>query len=672
MRLIAGLVFGVAIARTSFWGWRIGRSLDDTFGVLLGLGASASVLILAVQLLSLGRMLTPPALALVVAGFALALELALRGRSRQFPASENIEPGLLDSVRGHRVVSYVALYQMLVFAALLMLGLWIQPFGDNYHFSRPLYWLQNRGILPFPVSNHRITAFAPGGDILTLPFVIYLRWHSASVVLGALCVAAVPWVVWSLARRLGFAPLPSMVSAVASLGVSAFPKAIFSGDSDRMVPALLIGASLIALLEAIARVERGHAWLLPAAGSMYLFALGAGIKDVNILFVPGYLIFFVVCLGRRIVCRPAAMALIVAVGLAGIVASGAAWKLVTNHVYYGGLSGPSSVTSSSVAVPSLSDAWTRVLRGTTHFGDLTVPMPGVAGRLQGAANKRFLRLLGARERLAGERSGAFHSHDPRNLPTRKGAGPVGLFLLAALLLAIVRPRSRDDRETDRSCERRLLGFYCVLGFVLLHAVVRWSDIGRFRLAHGILLPGLGLLPIVLRGARARTAVLMLSVLSLTVMGMYSAGVTVMKRGLPLLSGASGVAAVLDRRALVYRKISADGSETEFRARVDYTNEEVLRDIVDREIGRTATVGWVSHFNSEDFFLFGRRGDNRVVPIVAHDPQWREKLLETDFVVVDAGDEDWYNDVRTLLTPVVTYERPDTGRRIELMRAMPTP
>lgn len=249
---------------------------------------------------------------------------------------------------------------------------------------------------------------------------------------------------------------------------------------------------------------------------------------------------------------------------------------------------------------------------------------------------------------------------------------MGLFLLAALLLAIVRPRSRDDRETDRSCERRLLGFYCVLGFVLLHAVVRWSDIGRFRLAHGILLPGLGLLPIVLRGARARTAVLMLSVLSLTVMGMYSAGVTVMKRGLPLLSGASGVAAVLDRRALVYRKISADGSETEFRARVDYTNEEVLRDIVDREIGRTATVGWVSHFNSEDFFLFGRRGDNRVVPIVAHDPQWREKLLETDFVVVDAGDEDWYNDVRTLLTPVVTYERPDTGRRIELMRAMPTP
>ena len=64
----------------------------------------------------------------------------------------------------------------------------IHPWGDNYHFSKPAYWVQNQSLLPFHCHNFRITCFAPGGNIHHLPFYLYFSFQKSNIIISLLCL----------------------------------------------------------------------------------------------------------------------------------------------------------------------------------------------------------------------------------------------------------------------------------------------------------------------------------------------------------------------------------------------------------------------------------------------------------------------------------------------------
>jgi len=630
MTLLASLLFIVSILFSFRAGYRKGRYIDTCVGLALGTACAALPVVATVQILSLFYALTPITLAAGTALVTLLMIFTLKKIKNNEPSFLTSVQELITTIRDSRILTTVFALQLILILALLIIGLTMFPHGDNYHFSRPYYWLQNRSILPFPVFNERITAFAPGADILLLPAVAYARFGAFNVVLSTLCIITVPFLVWSLSRRLDFSKEASIFAALSSLGITLFGGAIAGGKHDVALPMVLIGGSFIALLDSRERWLKGDSWIQSAGISMFLFAFAAGLKDPMLLLVPAFLLTFIVLLGKGLVKSRRALIVVACLGLTGALLSGGVWRLAVNQIYFGDSRGPDLVVRSSLA-PSMSpsEVWTRVVRGTTFLGDISIPLPSPLNNIPKKGQQLFLTATGAKPLLTGENPGVFNSFDPTILPMRKGFGPLGIFILISILLSFLPDKSAKPESLLR---RRLLSLFFIVSFVLLHATVRWSVIGRLRFAHALALVGCALLPLILRRTLIRTIVIAVAMLNIIIVITTNSSIALTKAGAPLARTFSKFERLLNRHSSVAIKHYADGRTTDFIVRLNYTQEEILKDIANVMITSPSTIGLISNFNSEDLFLFGEKGQHKVVPLVESDPNFGTNLASVDYIV----------------------------------------
>ena len=634
MKLLASLLFIVSILFSFRAGYRKGRYIDTCVGLVLGTACAALPVVTAVQALSLFYILTPITLAKGTGLVTLLVIFVLNKIKNDNPPAFNDAQELITTIRDSRVLTAVFALQLILILALLIIGVIMFPHGDNYHFSRPYYWLQNRSILPFPVFNERITAFAPGADILLLPAVAYAGFGAFNVGLSTFCIITVPFLVWSLSRRLDFCKETSLFAALSSLGITLFGGAIAGGKHDVVVPMILIGGSFIALLDSRERWLKDNPWIQSAGISIFLFAFASGLKDPMLLLVPAFILTFIILLGKGLVKSHRALIVVACLGLTGALLSGGVWRLAVNQIYFGDSRGPELVVQSSLAPNmSLGEVWTRVVRGATFLGDISLPLPSPLNKVQIKGQQLFLTTTGAKPLLTGENPGAFNSFDPTALPLRKGFGPIGVLITLCLLVSFLPDKSAKPESLRR---RRLLSMFFIISFVLLHATVRWSIIGRLRFAHSLALIGCALLPLILRRTAVRTIVIAVAMLNIIIVITTTSSIALTKAGAPLARILPKFERLLSRHSSVATKRCIDGRTTNFVIRLSYTQEEVLKDIANIVITSPSTIGLIGNFNSEDLFLFGKKRQHKVVPLVA--PDFNKNAQDVSFIIDTAGDE----------------------------------
>ena len=172
---------------------------------------AAGQLILAVQVLSLATCLNSQGL--ILAGI-ISVSLALcTFMVWQAPASRVSLEILLRGTRTELTVEKDGRFVLTLFmvaAGILglnaIVGAFMIPLGDAYHFEMPLFWRQNQSIEPFITNDPRITSTSFAGEALGLPGFVFCKSGTMWLVVVWLAGILSVGVVFSLARRLGCSP----------------------------------------------------------------------------------------------------------------------------------------------------------------------------------------------------------------------------------------------------------------------------------------------------------------------------------------------------------------------------------------------------------------------------------------------------------------------------------
>ena len=624
-------VIGTSLLAAACWKWIPGR--DRTVRIVATAGCIAAQWILATQILSLIHALA----ALNFGVLCLAIALALWGYLRKLPqppaSPDDLLAKLIEHARASRVNITLLGVSMAVCVIFPILGLLIHPHTDIYHLSSPVYWIQHGTIKPFPVENFRISSFAPGGDILQLPFFLFLNFDKSNVLLGAAGMAFVPILTWNIARRCGFAPQSAYVAAVSSLGITPVTYAAVGGGHHIIIPAILAATSLVLVFMASQEEDAATGRQL-LTWAVFCFSLGAGMKNVIILAVPGFFAAILITHGVKELFVPRKLAMAFFAGIMGILLSGAAWNYTFNYLTFKNAKGSPKAIEESVASMDAKSAWTRIVRGITYFSDVTVkpkPISTVQKQIFAIAE----RIPGVQDILEGEGPDSFWRFPELGPPERSGMGLVGPFYFVALLFTPLFILASKQSGIDT---RRLVAvfIYFCLGFILLHILVRWSVLGRFRLSHAVLIPALTLLCVLLKYKMARGLLLTLAFANLSITGLIYLSLGLRKSKSPLPFPLAKIANLSPQRSEMAIMTDVNSIEQSFVLKEAYSNREIFEFISNKFLTSASRIGFVGNFNSVDYFLFGKKKQHTLTPLLVSDEGFLSKLTSVDYVVIEGA------------------------------------
>jgi hypothetical protein len=352
--------------------------------------------------------------------------------------------------------------------ALVFLGWFVFPWGDNYHWSQLYYWRQHESIVPFFVHNTRITTFSFLYNAIFYPVFISTESARIAVVVNGTIYAFAAFVCFDVCRKLRLPVLASQISVGVLFSSGVFLQVLGAGLSFSVW--ILLSAGALSFLVSAIFAEGDKDRLRYICLSIWLFGLSVGCKNVAIFGLPFYAVAILWIL------RPFRIAIItraIVIGVAALLAGGVVWNYASNLIFYGSLTGERAAEVSHSA--SLSAFWTGNARGLTSFLDLE-PLPFSRSDAARRFNRALVGALGGSGILPGEIPDSHYSYDGNVHGT--GLGLLGLLIvLPAMFYGILKPPAW----------RHLFVFailYVGVGFVLTHGIVRWSTIGRFRLLPG--------------------------------------------------------------------------------------------------------------------------------------------------------------------------------------------
>jgi hypothetical protein len=515
----------------------------------------------------------------------------------------------------------------LVSAAILVVGVglflfscaaaWaLAPSNDSYHFEMPVFWIQHRTIFPFPMYNPRVPALSFLSEASQLPGYLYARSIYPTVIATIFLAALTLWVVFSLARRIGASFVIAASVAAVALGLSAFSGNLQQGSAEMFLAGAFVGASMIFLFDAKQRSDLG--W------SVFLFAMACGAKNSTTLLGPPYLVVLVIVCRRLFELgwlRKLAPT-IVGVGLVGLVCSGVVWNYTSNKIWFGKNGMPRMLKETVSHNFRPREIWTRQLRGLALLLGDTIWLPKSMRGPYVDAVEGGMKILGAEKSVREDRAFFFFE-----AAAGRGYGIVGVAILVpAFIVAAAKAYRR------RCFAIGALVFMATAAFFMVHLILRWQSVGVLRLMFPFAVLAAPLIALVIERKIARVFALLVLAISSGLMSVYSLGMIGRRLDVADRPVFNKIARLQNDRSYIARYSWLGKEPGELRVREDYTMAEI-HGLILRGLQQPATLGVIGHGNTESLFLFGKRFQNRIVPLV--DCREEGKILD-----VPTGDLDY--------------------------------
>jgi hypothetical protein len=591
--------------------------------ILVVLTLVAAQLILAVQLLSLFHFLTGGGLLLACLGFALAgwgTTCVWPSPSGRLSWKTVLTKNWAEMVG---IKEHWPAFRLLTFGAGLialnsLLGAFMIPLDDSYHFEKPLFWIQNRSIAPFVASNPRINVTSLADAALCLPGYLYCRSGLMFAVITFCAGIMSLGVVFSLARKLGCSWSAAACASVLTLGFSGFALSFLSVSVAFYLAALWGGASLLFLMECQSDSATLSTERLTRLGfSVACFLMACGAKNTTIFLAPFFLVGLAICV-RRFLFKKKAVLVLAASGTLGLLCSGTAWNYIANIKWYGNPQGPPYMQEHLSRELNFRSVWTRLARGTTLLAFDFLYVPASARDAYGTICQKAVRIIGGKNELSEDAD--YYSFQKEKIAPRSACGLVGVFcLLPALVVSVRRMTGKGDRagKVVESFHRINIALLLLFGFgyfLICHTLLRWQSIGLWRLMPVFPVIAAPLLGLLMERFRGQLAALLLVVFSTLLFLTFDAGIM-----------ARRFASLDDCRFL--KKLTNSGRQHAFKVECQWTNEPpqdllVREDYSSRQIeqkfmervDRATTIAFVGDVNSDAYYLFGRDFSNTVIPL----------------------------------------------------------
>ena len=621
-------------------GWRLTCRLE--LGRLLGrclmiFTFAAAQWLVAIQLLSLTRQLTAGGFLLANGLLTLAVFLIVR---RNGPARTGTGLGhmscFFETVRQHRVEA-----AMVVLAAVAVLvacgtGWMMFPMEtDIYHFTMPLFWKQHATILPFPAFDARLIGVVFASEGLGFPGYLYLGSPLMFCLLSVVVAGFVVWIVSGLALQFGASRRAAILAGVVVVGFGPFFSSCLGFRTDMLLAAMWFGACIYFLLESRA-VGRGTPDARLLFCSVFCLLMSCGAKNVVILQGPLYLVGMALIHGRHLWSRPVVAALALA-GLSGLLASGVFWSYASNHAWFGSWRGGQELKATVSRELSPRSIWTRVCRGGVTLLYDVVWVPGRWRETYAQVCVRTVRLLGGKEQLAEDDE--FYSFRQDKIRPGAGLGLLGFSVFAPGLMAGMvcwfRGRRKIPVEGNGASNCGILVLLAIGSCFVYYTALRWQSIGLTRLMLAPIIVGAPLAALILERRWFRVVVAGVLCVSLAVYATYGFGLALRRANMPGRSWLAHKILSLQREHSLEIEYRWEGEPPRIlRIKEDYTYREIYQLFFSRVTG-PATVGYVSPFWGEGYYVFGNGLSNKVVSL--SDSRHPERIAppppEVEFLMV---------------------------------------
>jgi len=632
--------------------WLIDNLLKRTFFVL---AVGTAQLMLSVQLLSPGHWLTSRGLLLTSALLTVIIFFICSGRAQgqgRVTWGTLANKTLAEVAPSLKEPSVLALVVVSLAASLIVcIAGWLMiPYGDSYHVEMPLFWIQNRGLLPFPVANPRVVALSFESEALALPGFLYGHSPVMTVFVcgGSLLLSL--WVIYSLARRTGAGVAASLCAGAIAMGYSEFAFESLHTGGEAILAGALFGGSLLFLMDSHGKHLPARSRIREMGLSVFLFLMSCGAKNSTLLLAPVYLVFLLMILrtwlheareartsaqetqapqpdpqiaSRQIpgvlpsLTRPAILTVAVA-GLAGLICSGVAWNYVANQLWFGNSRGPKTVSETVSTDFQPRSIWTRLCRGSVLTVYDTIWVPGSGKDKYASVVSQTVHLLGGLDRIADDDQ-TYYMFDRKSMTPRKGLGLLGIvFFLPGVAVAVARCLSRNSFSGSWGGSERfntaLLAAMTVGSFVLCHLMLRWQSIGMLRIMFPFIVAGAPLTASLLESRWAKLIALALLAVSCAMFFTFWLGHVSRRHGWSERASLNWIARLQNEHSMLARYQWKDQAPGDLTIREDYSAREIYHVLL-AGIRQPCTIGFVGHQDSDSTYLFGQRYQNRVVPLV---------------------------------------------------------
>ena len=594
--------------------------------ILLIYSVAAAQIMISVELLSIAKALTGWSLIFLNCGLTAIVLMGLRrlgveGRSgwRELVARActDLRVARKDWPTGALFVVAAGFFVMVAAVGWMML-----PYNDSYHFEMPRFWLQNESAYPFPCHNPRITTITFLSEAMELPGFVSFRNDAA--VLAATIIAAmlVMATLYSLARRLGASVIAAAAAATVSVGYMTFASSIYTAAAEMLLSGAFFGGSVIFLMDVWANDDERPATIGELGCSIFLFVMACGAKNPTTVVAPFYLICLAIASWRMLTRQFGKVDRIagkmaftfVAAGLIGLLCSGVAWNYGANKIYFGANGMPRLMKSVVSHNYRPQEVWTRLARGGVLVAYDTLWMPKSLRETYKSVAAKTVRLLGGEESLPEDDPYYSFEADPM-----KGFGPLGIILLIPGLIVGVALSIRALRKSPTSIGTPALNVLtlttlAIAAFVMVHLVLRWQSIGMVRLMFPILVAAAPLTALLLERRWLRVMAVGLLAMVGAILFVYTSGLVSRRVGRTDGIFFKAIAKLQNDRATTLTYQWKNQGARKFVRREHYTYREIY-DTVLAGLRQPCTIGFIGDENSECLYLFGKRAQNRIIPMV---------------------------------------------------------
>jgi hypothetical protein len=598
--------------------------------ILIVLCIGAAQLILSIQILSLNYWLHGWGLLGANVLLSTLLYLVLYHRKETEPR-QSWKTLVISAVGEIKAISteralLLSFLSTVSFVILLWgIGVSVMPFGDVYHYDMPLFWRQNQSILPFPVPNPRVVAVSFASEAISLPGYIYVQSDKITAVLAILAALLCIWLVYALARRLGCSQVASASAALLTTGYNVYALAFLTMAADIYFAMLLSGASLLFLLDACHPDERLR--LHNLSWAIFCFVMACGAKNSCTLAAP----FFIFCIIIVLSCstrKMKSLSRLIVVGALGLVCSGVFWNFTSNQLWFGNIKGPQFMQEHTSKDFQLRSIWTREARGAVMFLLDTTWIPKSLESRYVDLWSTCLHMLGASETIPED--GLYFDLQKKNMRPRNGLGLLGIcFFLPGVIVGMARcsgiRRRRPAEENSQRLKTGLLVIITIGSFVVTHIILRWHNIGLFRIMPVFLIAGAPLAAPLFEKKPLRNTGLILLGISLAMVLKYNFGAFQYWSCYKASPTLQKLANIRNDNDLT---IEYAWREQNLR-KVSMVDDNFAQNFYGAFLsGISPTViGVIGGHDASMFYLFGEGFSNRIVPLI--DMRSYDQLLEPE-------------------------------------------
>ena len=526
----------------------------------------------------------------------------------------------------HCPVTWIML--VIAFASITLhcvIGAFVIPFGDSYHFEMPAFWMQHRTIAPFPTSNPRLVAVSFLAEALCLPGYLYLQTPVLFAVFTYVAALLSVMVVFALARRAGASTAAAAAAAALTAGYPIFMNECRNAHAAAILAGMWFGACLLFLFSC----RRSDSVRINLGGAVICFCMACGTKNSTVLLAPVAVMLAMLMLGRSVCSRRAIQSVLVAAML-GLPASGMLWNYGQNQSWFGNIRGPEFLREHLSSDFHPRSMYTRLCRGLVLLAGDTIWIPRSWQSTYSAGGKAAVRWMGGIDVIrddvpasssAGLTTGCHFSEE--SITPRKGLGLAGLFFFLPGLVLAVRRCARDGRTDGYRWNTVGLLSATVGVFLLSHVFLRWQAIGLLRLVPAFLVVGAPLAALALETKTSRLLALATLGVSVAALSVFCLGTAA--RRLDSRMPLPGWILRLQNSHEQPLRIEWPNRPVEsLLVKENYTRREVYERIW-RELPQPAVVGLIGDYDSEFYPLFGCGFANRVVSL--RDTRSPEALLD---------------------------------------------